>query len=415
MARAENLQGKFIRLVELIRPVPAPAPPGPLRVSIRFPNKPNVSLVEGQIADLYESVAAEFVKTYAPRDDSPVSEREVRRRFDRAIQDALGSRGQGQPRRSLAFGKRLRAEARRLQERLGGPPVAWQVYLPLHAPKVAKATIFGRVEFLPGDSPTPTSLRSQIAAVAPAFDVAVVARLHVHAVDGTAARSIGIQLLRQTLDVLDFVEPTVEAPYLEPAAAFEPMEAPGESAAVAVHAGKADYSTIAYNVRVRELVRSGRTPLERAIDRLLLSGDATPLGRRLSTAVAWAGRANVQRRRDQAFLMKMMAMEAALTRDDARGGVTERLRLRVAQVIGGSRSQRSSSYAQMAGFYRLRSRIVHAGNAETLTDTDMKEATRITRLVLERLLTAAPFRRMSTEQELEQWFEQQLLAGGKRS
>lgn len=113
--------------------------------------------------------------------------------------------------------------------------------------------------------------------------------------------------------------------------------------------------------------------------------------------------------------MKMMAMEAALTRDDARGGVTERLRLRVAQVIGGSRSQRSSSYAQMAGFYRLRSRIVHAGNAETLTDTDMKEATRITRLVLERLLTAAPFRRMSTEQELEQWFEQQLLAGGKRS
>jgi hypothetical protein len=113
--------------------------------------------------------------------------------------------------------------------------------------------------------------------------------------------------------------------------------------------------------------------------------------------------------------MKMMALEAALTRDEARGGVTERLRLRVAQVIGGSKSQRSASYAQMQGFYNLRSRIVHAGNAEALTDAAMKEVTRVARLVLERLLTATPFRQMSTEQDLEEWFEQQLLAGGKRT
>ena len=113
--------------------------------------------------------------------------------------------------------------------------------------------------------------------------------------------------------------------------------------------------------------------------------------------------------------MKMMALEAALTRDEARGGVTERLRLRVAHVIGGSKSERNASYAQMGDFYRQRSRIVHAGNAEALTDAAMKEVTRVTRQVLERLLTAAPFRRMSTEHELEQWFEQQLLVGGKRS
>jgi len=45
----------------------------------------------------------------------------------------------------------------------------------------------------------------------------------------------------------------------------------------------------------------------------------------------------------------------------------------------------------------------------------MKEVTGLTRLVLERLLTARPFRRMSTEQELERWLEQQLLTGGKRA
>jgi hypothetical protein len=257
-------------------------------------------------------------------------------------------------------------------------------------------------------------LRQQLPELAEAFDVSVVARVNVRAVDGTAARSIGINQVRQTLDVLDFVQPAVEAPYLESAVAFEPMESPGGSACVAVRDKRADYSTISYNVRVRELVHTRRTPLERALDRLLRE-EPTALTRRLSTAVAWAGRANVQRRRDQAFLMKMVAIEAALTRDEGRGGTTDRLRLRVAQVMGGSKSQRSASYAQMTEFYKLRSRIVHTGNAEKITAATMTEITRLARLLLDRLLTRAPFRRMSKEQELEEWFEQQLLAGGMRS
>jgi hypothetical protein len=69
----------------------------------------------------------------------------------------------------------------------------------------------------------------------------------------------------------------------------------------------------------------------------------------------------------------------------------------------------------MADLYRLRSQLVHAGNAEAITNATMSELTRVTRLVLERLLTGAPFRQMSTEEELEEWFEQQLLAGGKRT
>jgi len=413
VARSKDLGGRFVNLVERIRPIPLPASQGPLRVVIRFPKKPDVLLVEGQTANLYEEVITAFISTHSPREDSPISEHEVRRRFDRAIQDALGQRGQGQVRRSAAFGKRLRREARNLLEGLASPPVAWRVYLPLRAPIVSREATFGRVDFIPGGSRVATRLRQQLPELARVFDVPVIARVSLSAVDSTAARSIGINQVRQTLDILDFVEPTIEAPYLEPAAAFEPLEAPGESACVAVRENRADYATISYNVRVRELVHTRRTPVERAIDRLLRE-EPTALRRRLSTAIAWAGRANVQRRRDQAFLMKMVAIEAALTRDE-RGGTTDRLRLRVAQVIGGSKSERSASYAQMAEFYKLRSRIVHAGNAEAITDATMTEITRLARLVLDRLLTGAPFRRMSREQELEEWFEQQLLAGGKRS
>lgn len=125
--------------------------------------------------------------------------------------------------------------------------------------------------------------------------------------------------------------------------------------------------------------------MERALDRLLRE-EPTALTRRLSTAVAWAGRANVQRRRDQAFLMKMVAIEAALTRDEGRGGTTDRLRLRVAQVMGGSKSQRSASYAQMAEFYKLRSRIVHTGNAEKITAATMTEITRLAHLFAQQSL-----------------------------
>jgi len=189
MARGGSLEGKFITLVERIRPIPPPQTQGPFKVALRYPKNPNVSLIEGAVASFYESVVGEFVNIYAPQEDSPVSEREVRHRFDRAIQDALGPRGQGQPRRTAAFGKRLKNEARRLLGGLGEPPVGWQVYLPLHAPSVTKATSFGHVECLPGDSATPARLRDQPPTVASAFKVDLVARLHVHAVDAAAART----------------------------------------------------------------------------------------------------------------------------------------------------------------------------------------------------------------------------------
>jgi hypothetical protein len=290
--------------------------------------------IEEQPSPLRSALPAPPPRHLRSRSAHP-SHRSARWRSEgRSHRGRLGQRGQGQPRRSVAFGKRLRREARRLQERLAGPPVAWRVYLPLHAPTVAAETTFGRVTFFPGGSVTADRLRREIPDIASAYDVAVVARLSVRAVDSEAARSIAIRQLQQTIDALNFVEPTVEAPYLEPTAAFEAMDAPGESAAVAVHGSRASFSAIRYNVRVRELARVRRTPLERAIDRLLQL-EPSRLWRRLLAAAEWAGRANVQRRRDQAFLMKVMALEAALTRDDTRGATTERLRLRVAQVVGG--------------------------------------------------------------------------------
>jgi hypothetical protein len=122
----------------------------------------------------------------------------------------------------------------------------------------------------------------------------------------------------------------------------------------------------------------------------------------------------VQRRLDQAFLMKIIAVEAALTRAEARNASTERLRLRVAQVLGGSPERRRAAYEQMGRFYHVRSSIVHAGTTGQLEETAMTEITTVTRAILTRLLTRSPFAAMSSEEELDRWFERQLLAGEGR-
>lgn len=411
----DKLKARFRALVERVRATPHPGDSGPFKVSIRFPRKADVALRTGDAADMYEQVLQAFFATYAPTHDSPISRREVKGRFDRAIQNALGPKGQGQVRRTTTFHRRLVTETRVLFTALNAPSSQWRVYIPIRAPLVARATKFGVVEFLPGSGTVGERLRRALPNVASAFDVDTIARLHVNAVDGNAAQAIGIQRLRHTLDVLDFLEPVIEAPYLDEATTFESVDAPGESAVVATRAGLASHSTIRFFVRPRTLgARGEQASLERSIDALLRYPKPSSLKRRLSTALAWAGRANVQRRLDQAFLMKIIAVEAALTKADTRNASTERLRLRVAQVLGGSPERRRFAYEQMGTFYHVRSSIVHAGTAGELGETAMAEITGLTREVLKTLLTRSPFTAMSSEEDLERWFERQLLAGESR-
>jgi hypothetical protein len=216
------------------------------------------------------------------------------------------------------------------------------------------------------------------------------------------------------LDALDFISPIIGAPYEEKLASFQAVERPGETAAVAVDGKYADYQRMTYRTDVQTLSGArGRTRLAQAIHRLLRVEKPGSLEARFANAVAWAGRANVQRRRDQAFLMKMIALESALSLADGRNSTTERLRLRVAHVVGGAPKERHALYRQMQDFYHLRSSIVHAGVGEPLTDETMKAVTALTRKVLERLLVRAPFSRMKSESELEDWFHGQMLLGGQ--
>lgn len=406
---ASKLSSRFTLLLERVRTEPPVPDPGPIRVLVNLPYQKQVRL-NGRAAELYEAVLQEFLDSYAPNEGSPTSAKEVQDLFDRALLAALGSRGQNQPIRTRAFARRVRAQAAALHKALQVESVEWRVYVPLEGPLVPAKLAFGQVEFLPSASRAVKALQ-RISEVGAAFHTTTIAKLVVRATDGEAARALAGQRLRQTLDVLDFIGPTLEAPYLEPTAAFQSIEGPGASAIVAVGPQHVDYTGIDYNVRLRELPRTQRrTRLERLIHELLRIAAPNRLQTRLVNAIAWAGRANVERRRDQAFLMKMIALESALTMSEGRNTPTERLRARVAQIVGGSLSDRRAVFERMMLLYQIRSSIVHSGTSE-LTDTIMKEISALTRRAIEALLTSRAFSRMTQESQLERWFEDQTLLG----
>jgi hypothetical protein len=414
-SRRNGTEGKleklFLALVERIRATPPPGNTARITAQIAArPRKPEVRLA-GEAGALYETVRGSFLSAYSGEELSPVSTKEVERLLDRAIQDTLGARGQYQQRRTRGFAERSRQQARLLLDLVAAEPGCWTVYLPLHAPLVSKRTVFGPATFVPGTPSTMRRLLSGAPAFASEMNADTVASVTVLAVDALAAQHRAIHTLRETLDVLDFVAPRIRAPYLTPAAAFEPVEMAGESWAVAVGPTRNRYySKLVYYPQIRRLppLRE-RGRIQRRIHELLTLQQPSAMQRRIINGLAWAGRANTQRRREQAFLMHMIALESALTRADSRGFTTERLCVRVSHVLGGNAEARAQAFASTTRLYRLRCEIVHSGAAMGVREDDLAQLADLTRRVMTKLLSCRVFRQMTTENDMETWFTAQLL------
>ncbi len=107
----------------------------------------------------------------------------------------------------------------------------------------------------------------------------------------------------------------------------------------------------------------------------------------------------------------MIALESALTDSGRSRASTERLRTRVAHIMGGSLEERRDAYNQTSTLYDIRSALVHAGTSTALGEASLNALRTLVRGVLTTLLTKAPFKAMQQEGELEAWFADQLLVG----
>jgi hypothetical protein len=107
----------------------------------------------------------------------------------------------------------------------------------------------------------------------------------------------------------------------------------------------------------------------RGFDRLARSPeDGDTCDALLLTAAQWIGRATVERRREEAFLLYAIALETMLLPTQAQE-LGYRLRLRAAHVLGKTVAARKRIAADLAALYTVRSKIVHAGWYQ-VTDED---------------------------------------------
>ncbi|MFZ5862312.1 MAG: hypothetical protein ACOYXR_05680, partial [Nitrospirota bacterium] len=352
----------------------APALSNPVKEVIAVPHRPRIALIDPE-AGFYRSALAELQKAYASsRKDGPlISHEYIQEKLNEAITTAIGEDGQGHPEPTRAFLDRMTAAIAAMEASLATAPTSWRVYVPLHAPVVDRVKRFGRVFFLPRASRRARRLQN-LDHVGDAFDTEMTAMTVVSAVDGAAARALGGHEIRRTIDVLDYFGPTIEAAYLDPMTAFEAVEGGAVSGIVAVRHGRADLGRIQAGAAIRRLDEMGigsHSKAYVAMNRLLRAASKESFESRLVNAAAWAGRANVQRRRDQVFLMRMIALESALSKTDEKAAPTERIRLRTAHVLGGDLAKRRESYRKAGELYKIRSDIVHAGQSPDLNEDSL--------------------------------------------
>jgi hypothetical protein len=131
---------------------------------------------------------------------------------------------------------------------------------------------------------------------------------------------------------------------------------------------------------------------------------------RILSALQWAGRAAVEERREEAFLLYAIALEGLLLGGKNHVELTERLAVRGAHLLSGDHEARENVYKDLKVLYGIRSKIVHSGSLE-VTDDELARITAVVRGALVTILHLSPLAEMTTESQLDEWFKSQMLGG----
>jgi hypothetical protein len=143
---------------------------------------------------------------------------------------------------------------------------------------------------------------------------------------------------------------------------------------------------------------------------LLQKQNPNPLEKRILAALQWAGRASVEKRKEEAFLLYCISLEALLLKNEDKGEITFSFALRGAHLLLKDSGRRKEIFKDLKALYRLRSKVVHSGNTE-ISDSDLGKIRGLAKNAIFIVLTTEPFSSFVTEEQLEEWFQDQLLAG----
>lgn len=399
--------------------------------------------LSGDDADAYRACRDAIIRLHGANTERRlISRRTVEKLLTDTLLRALRPVRSGYKDPRPRFEGRKARELRRLRRRLSAGGRSWQLAVEVTGLwKTALPMMFGRVSFIrgsrraakqitsnlhdlqPGDRRTTMKkrfaenesrkkLRGELTSM---FESNAIALVGVAAADGDAAKELGLGEVRRAVDILNFFAKCFEHPAGTHRAYLAP-EGPGACQRWAVYdpdtwmcAPPNDTPDEWPITKVRPQSRLARQVGLARVHELLARETRSDLEDRIITAAAWAGRARTERRREEAFLLYVVALEALLAKPKARSGVTDRLRLRVAHLVHRKPASRRVLAKTMERLYELRSALVHAGDAEDLADEDLKIIDWVVEAAILTILTRAPFKNMKDAAAFERWFDDRLL------
>jgi len=143
------------------------------------------------------------------------------------------------------------------------------------------------------------------------------------------------------------------------------------------------------------------------VSSMLANSSASSLDERILSSLQWAGRASTESRREEAFLLFCISLEALLLGNRATEK-TQAFALRGAHLQDAA--NREETFSKLKYLYGIRSSIVHSGRTSVI-DADLSRIRWLAKTAVLKMLVREPFSKMKTEDELENWFQTQLLAG----
>jgi len=238
--------------------------------------------------------------------------------------------------------------------------------------------------------------------------------VHVQAVDKDAALHVAERRLRLTVDVINFFADLTR----DKTRLFLPGDSgpsPRFALRIPAQGSDPDLSRVQAGPADRFSFSQISPPMTRLLELCKVSdwlakSRPSDLEDRILSAVQWAGRAAVEERREESFLLHAISLESLLLGGKSHTELTERLALRGAHLLAGDRGGRENIYKELKALYAIRSKIVHSGSRE-VTDDELARIGAVVRGALVTVLHLSPLAEMTAESQFEDWFKDQLLGG----
>jgi hypothetical protein len=358
-----------------------------------------------------------------------ISVRTVERWFQEALLQAL------QPvEDDPEFETQLSQSISELRERLHETPCSYDVYLPVNGLDVnglpceiagIRFEVFNEGQLEKFRELAQTSARNEddkdfrVTTVGKMWerDIGnqVFAKVQVLAVDDEAARIRAQRQLRTVIDSINFCTNFVQSNHglaLLPgenggATVVSPLVRRGERESFGV-----EYSKLA-PYGLLDLRRLHEAESHRLIEPIseLMTGVRTQLQEIVLASIIWAGRATAEQRREEAFLLHVIALEAIVLADQDPVELGYRLRIRLAHLLGNTVEERFSIVRTMNKLYGTRSGIVHSGKFE-VTDADLSKIRFLAVNALRKMLLDPDLSSLKTKDHLRDWFDKRILDAG---